>query len=174
MDADAYAPPAPPVPTVEATRPAARKRSRMSRTASADPYDVETWDPRKLTYRGWFFTIVVILNLLVYGASFALMGWIATTQWNRLPAPSLFAGYALLLVATLVSLCFLWFRWKWAAIAYLALGLVFTGIAFVQTGIGGGVFQGVLHLALVGYAVKTRWKPRYIPSHLREKFAAYV
>lgn len=174
MDADAYSPPAPPAATVEASKPAARHRRRLSQAARADTYDVETWDPRKLTYRGWFFTIVVILNLLLYGASFALMAWIAATEWNRLPAPSLFAGYALLLVATLVSLGFLWFRWKWAAIAYLALGLLLTGLTVAHKGVGGGVFQAVLHLALVGYAVKTRWKPRYIPSHLREKFAAYV
>jgi hypothetical protein len=135
-----------------------------------DEFDIETWDPNKITHRGVFFTVVVIINVVSIVAVLAYLGYGLLSVSLYIKDKGMISANATLMVIQLISLCFLWFRFKWAAIVYLIAALLHASLAAMA---GGSIFiviQGLFHVTTVGFAVFTRWRPKFIPNHLRERY----
>jgi hypothetical protein len=130
-------------------------------------FDIETWTPTKLTYRNWFITLVIVLNipLLSYDIYLSL-GWLAKV---REPAKAMAIWGLILSEALMVAfLVFVWFRYKWAAIGYLVLRCMQLTLILLF-GLYLYAFHALIHIGIFILAIKSLWRPAFIPQHIKDK-----
>lgn len=137
-----------------------------------DDFDIETWHPSKLTYRGGFFTQVCILNIISNGLGFLILLFMYLDGRTSSHAGfNVFIGL-LVYAGSVVALVYLWKLYKWAAILYISLSAFsfFVAILLSHSNLIALMFQGILHIGTVGMAVYSRWMPKYIPAHIKNKY----
>ena len=136
--------------------------------AQRDSFDIEKWDPARLTYRGKYFTIVCVLNIILNAISLLIV--ILMYLSGNTSKHAGFNVFILTLIysASLVSLIYMWKMYKWAVISYLTFS-AFGSLILATSSIFLGI-HSLIHVGIVGFAAYSRWSPKYIPIHIKEKF----
>ena len=144
-----------------------RARNRVQDRMPKPAYDVDKWDPKNLTNLNWFLMGAIVINGIQCLAVIGLIFYVLVAKHKITGADPIFYIHLVLLVTSFVALIFLIFLKKWAAILYIVSGIMIIGL-LSYLGEGGKAVWQLMHVVAMIMAVKSVWKPAYIPKHMKE------
>lgn len=132
------------------------------------PYDVDKWTPDRLTYVNGFLRFVIGINVpsLLYSVYSIISYFFSSRSVNV-------STYLLLTLITLYvlsagALIGIAMRYKSAAKFYMVLAIILLIVCLISEMYFSAVLQ-MFHVAVMALALKSVWKPVFIPSALKAK-----